>query len=185
MLTREQIEEGRAIIAAGENYETWQDGADFFREHGRAMLDAAERVATPKGEDLRQRIFGPAIEEPTPEQQALIDAAQRMADAERAVAQERFAELQPALGLEFQGRPLVKDDDLSVNPHAFAPKNVKAWLHANGLEARVWGNRGAVTVDPVRALPRPGDPLALLTIDPATVPVYEEQPDGHTRVRVR
>lgn len=41
MLTVEQIEEGRRIIAAGQSYASWQDGADFFRDHGAELLDAA------------------------------------------------------------------------------------------------------------------------------------------------
>jgi hypothetical protein len=172
MLTLEQIEEGRAIATAPWSYNSWQDGADFFREHGKALIDAAERDAR-RGGDLQQRIFGPPLEEePTPEQQALIDAAQRRADAERAVARDRFTELQPSLSVEFQGRPLMKDDDLSANPRAFAPKHVKAWLRANGLEAGVWNNRGRLIVDPFRVLPRLGDPPPPLTLDPATRMVW-------------
>jgi hypothetical protein len=82
-----------------------------------------------------------------------LAVAGQIADAERANARAYFERLRPAFTLEFHTRPMVRDDQKVTNPHAFAPKHVRAWLESRGLQATVMinpSNPHDLLVDPLR-----------------------------------
>jgi len=98
---------------------------------------------------------GEPVHNPHDPHQQLVDAAAQLADEERAKARERYAALRPACVAEFEGRPLMADDQLSATPRAFAPKHVSAWLQAHGLQATIMidpRNPRELLVDPLRVI---------------------------------
>lgn len=152
MLTLEQIAEGRAITDAPQSYQSWQDGADFFRDHGKALLDAAERVARANAQvaAVREGIWtGDAPVDDDPHvgvDWAEVGRTERENEA-RAAAQQRAAELEAECLNEFRLRPLVARGTYACNPHAFGPEHVEAWYTTRGVR--------------VRAEPDPCDPSRL------------------------
>lgn len=84
-----------------------------------------------------------------------VDAAGQLAAAERARARERWDELRPACVEEFRERTMVVNFAVSVDPRAYSPNNVQAWLRARGLEATVMvnpSNPRDLLVDPLRVI---------------------------------
>jgi hypothetical protein len=158
-LTLEEIAEGRKILEAGPNYQTWQDGADFFRDHGAKLLDAAERVAR---DDYHARAHREAVwagEAPErsalPEVLAATSVYQAQRNARKLAAELRAVELGSVAWEVFRCRPLVANDQHTTNPHAVRPREIVAWYRNKGLEVRAELNGSNVQITPLRAFDPP------------------------------
>jgi hypothetical protein len=174
MLTLEQIEEGRRIQAA-EGPDDGRAGLNgwhlWLERNAEALLAAAERVAR---DDRGPSLDWVAHDEvaPFPSQEVRDDVARgqlpeplsplsgrhalhfaSFKDIERARARDRWDELRTSFVAEFRERPMVVDFALAVDPRAYAPNHVQAWLRARGLEATVMvnpSNPRELLVDPLR-----------------------------------
>jgi hypothetical protein len=176
--------EPRALRNFADSIDPNSEGYD--PNHDPLRQVATERIGpftreTPGETSERRRKHDQALEAGTSEQ--------------RQRAQRRFDELHPEANAEFGGRPLMERGRVALN--AYSHKTVEVWYRARGVEVTVIGAfLDGLLTEVIGLAPHACQECGHVNgghrdgcqgsgLVPSPRPVFEEQPDGHTRVRVR